>query len=170
LGSSSSPSQMGLLDICLSFPGPMSFIRVIYRSMDKFIGMHDILGNTISPQIDPSYPYDLTDKRNVGLLSPAQKEQHGDSGLRENHILQKETENQHLGEEHRENELRMWPPPPNKGDQNAPSDQRALTSSKKIFSFVYDYETCQLLAAPIYFREDMGIEEPADGVNFHCGK
>ncbi|KAL6087763.1 hypothetical protein STEG23_008063 [Scotinomys teguina] len=24
--------------------------------------------------------------------------------------------------------------------------------------------------APIYFREDMGIEEPADGVNFHCGK
>ncbi|KAL6038201.1 hypothetical protein STEG23_030969, partial [Scotinomys teguina] len=22
----------------------------------------------------------------------------------------------------------------------------------------------------IYFREDMGIEEPADGVNFHCGK
>ncbi|KAL6088275.1 hypothetical protein STEG23_001779, partial [Scotinomys teguina] len=39
-----------------------------------------------------------------------------------------------------------------------------------IFSFVYDYETCQLLAAPIYFREDMGIEEPADGVNFHCGK
>ncbi|KAL6087652.1 hypothetical protein STEG23_005391 [Scotinomys teguina] len=38
------------------------------------------------------------------------------------------------------------------------------------FSFVYDYETCQLLAAPIYFREDMGIEEPADGVNFHCGK
>ncbi|KAL6069981.1 hypothetical protein STEG23_001490, partial [Scotinomys teguina] len=39
-----------------------------------------------------------------------------------------------------------------------------------IFSFVYDYEKCQLLAAPIYFREDMGIEEPADGVNFHCGK
>ncbi|KAL6038032.1 hypothetical protein STEG23_019373, partial [Scotinomys teguina] len=39
-----------------------------------------------------------------------------------------------------------------------------------VFSFVYDYETCQLLAAPIYFREDMGIEEPADGVNFHCGK
>ncbi|KAL6032714.1 hypothetical protein STEG23_033255, partial [Scotinomys teguina] len=31
-------------------------------------------------------------------------------------------------------------------------------------------EVCQLLAAPIYFREDMGIEEPADGVNFHCGK
>ncbi|KAL6045245.1 hypothetical protein STEG23_009537 [Scotinomys teguina] len=39
-----------------------------------------------------------------------------------------------------------------------------------VFSFVYDYETCQLLAAPIYFREDMGIEEPADGVNFHSGK
>ncbi|KAL6034383.1 hypothetical protein STEG23_037903 [Scotinomys teguina] len=39
-----------------------------------------------------------------------------------------------------------------------------------VFSFVYDYEKCQLLAAPIYFREDMGIEEPADGVNFHCGK
>ncbi|KAL6085599.1 hypothetical protein STEG23_035264 [Scotinomys teguina] len=31
-------------------------------------------------------------------------------------------------------------------------------------------KTCQLLTAPIYFREDMGIEEPADGVNFHCGK
>ncbi|KAL6031270.1 hypothetical protein STEG23_018611 [Scotinomys teguina] len=40
----------------------------------------------------------------------------------------------------------------------------------QVFSFVYDYETCQLLAAPIYFREDMGIEEPADGVNFHSGK
>ncbi|KAL6082588.1 hypothetical protein STEG23_001619, partial [Scotinomys teguina] len=32
------------------------------------------------------------------------------------------------------------------------------------------YETCQLLAATIYFREDMGIEEPADRVNFHCDK
>ncbi|KAL6089662.1 hypothetical protein STEG23_012666 [Scotinomys teguina] len=40
----------------------------------------------------------------------------------------------------------------------------------RIFYFVYDYETCQPLATPIYFREDMGIEEPADGVNFHCGK
>ncbi|KAL6039641.1 hypothetical protein STEG23_012568, partial [Scotinomys teguina] len=44
------------------------------------------------------------------------------------------------------------------------------TVSTKVFSFVYDYETCQLLAAPICFREDMGIEEPADGVNFHSGK
>ncbi|KAL6082751.1 hypothetical protein STEG23_027219, partial [Scotinomys teguina] len=43
-------------------------------------------------------------------------------------------------------------------------------SSIQVFSFVYDYETCQLLAAPIYFREDMVIEEPADGVNFPCGK
>ncbi|KAL6092581.1 hypothetical protein STEG23_034350 [Scotinomys teguina] len=41
---------------------------------------------------------------------------------------------------------------------------------REVFSFVYDYEKCQLLAAPIYFREDMGIEEPADGVNFYCGK
>ncbi|KAL6032267.1 hypothetical protein STEG23_036677, partial [Scotinomys teguina] len=40
----------------------------------------------------------------------------------------------------------------------------------QVSSFVYDYETCQLLAAPIYFREDMGIEEPADGVNFHSGE
>ncbi|KAL6085551.1 hypothetical protein STEG23_019644 [Scotinomys teguina] len=39
-----------------------------------------------------------------------------------------------------------------------------------VFPFVYDYETCQLLAAPIYFREDMGIGGPADEVNFHCGK
>ncbi|KAL6093039.1 hypothetical protein STEG23_031351, partial [Scotinomys teguina] len=39
-----------------------------------------------------------------------------------------------------------------------------------VFSFVYDNETYQLLAAPIYFREDMGIEEPANGVNFHCDK
>ncbi|KAL6079865.1 hypothetical protein STEG23_008711, partial [Scotinomys teguina] len=38
------------------------------------------------------------------------------------------------------------------------------------FFFFYDYETFRLLAAPIYFREDMGIEEPADGVNFHCNK
>ncbi|KAL6042554.1 hypothetical protein STEG23_023877, partial [Scotinomys teguina] len=30
----------------------------------------------------------------------------------------------------------------------------------------YGYETCQLLTAPVYFREDMGIEETADGVNF----
>ncbi|KAL6077014.1 hypothetical protein STEG23_008393 [Scotinomys teguina] len=37
-------------------------------------------------------------------------------------------------------------------------------------SDVEDYETCQLLAALIYFREDLGIEEPADGVNFYCGK
>ncbi|KAL6084126.1 hypothetical protein STEG23_024667 [Scotinomys teguina] len=47
---------------------------------------------------------------------------------------------------------------------------RSMAASKKVFSFVYDYETCQLLAAPIYFREDMGIEEPTDGVNFHSGK
>ncbi|KAL6033542.1 hypothetical protein STEG23_027416, partial [Scotinomys teguina] len=39
-----------------------------------------------------------------------------------------------------------------------------------IFFFFYDYEICMLLAAPIYFREDMDIEEPADGVNFHSGK
>ncbi|KAL6030590.1 hypothetical protein STEG23_036547, partial [Scotinomys teguina] len=45
-----------------------------------------------------------------------------------------------------------------------------LPSSSYVFSFVYDYEKCQLLATPIYFREDMGIEEPADEVNFYCGK
>ncbi|KAL6086788.1 hypothetical protein STEG23_031118, partial [Scotinomys teguina] len=43
-------------------------------------------------------------------------------------------------------------------------------TASRVFSFAYDYETCQLLAAPIYFREDMDIEEPTDGVNFHCGK
>ncbi|KAL6087608.1 hypothetical protein STEG23_035331, partial [Scotinomys teguina] len=31
-------------------------------------------------------------------------------------------------------------------------------------------DTIKIDKAPIYFREDMGIEEPADGVNFHCGK
>ncbi|KAL6031339.1 hypothetical protein STEG23_011947, partial [Scotinomys teguina] len=31
-------------------------------------------------------------------------------------------------------------------------------------------ETCQFLVAPIYIREDMGIEEHEDGVDFQCGK
>ncbi|KAL6074182.1 hypothetical protein STEG23_009473, partial [Scotinomys teguina] len=46
----------------------------------------------------------------------------------------------------------------------------ASAKMKEFSSFVYDNEICQLLAAPIYFREDMGIEELADGINFHCGK
>ncbi|KAL6035131.1 hypothetical protein STEG23_012084 [Scotinomys teguina] len=55
-------------------------------------------------------------------------------------------------------------------DRGAVSMDLAASEIFRVFSFVYDYETCQLLAAPIYFREDMGIEEPADGVNFHSGK
>ncbi|KAL6092270.1 hypothetical protein STEG23_026798, partial [Scotinomys teguina] len=56
-----------------------------------------------------------------------------------------------------------------------PKDAKVKTAenifkTRNFSFFFYDYETRQLLAAPIYFREDMGIEETADGVNFHCGK
>ncbi|KAL6089366.1 hypothetical protein STEG23_023291, partial [Scotinomys teguina] len=40
----------------------------------------------------------------------------------------------------------------------------------QVFSFVYDYETCQLLAAPIYFREDMALKNLQMELTFTVAK
>ncbi|KAL6033360.1 hypothetical protein STEG23_021986 [Scotinomys teguina] len=39
-----------------------------------------------------------------------------------------------------------------------------------VFSFVYDYETCQLLAAPIYFREDRALKNLQMELTFTVAK
>ncbi|KAL6035173.1 hypothetical protein STEG23_034140 [Scotinomys teguina] len=66
-----------------------------------------------------------------------------------------------------EEDLRKW--------KDLPCSWQRVHEKKKsvfgrIFFLFYDYETCGLLAVPVYFREDMGTEETADGVNFLCGK